>query len=63
MLLGKMCFSENHISLTESLTRFHKKKEIKISDPLFRSLNTSYKDHVTNEVVRRENQAAIGKYD
>ena len=26
-------------------------------------LNISYKDHVTNEEVRREIQAAIGEYD
>ena len=28
-----------------------------------RLLNISYKDHVTNEVVRRKIQAAVGKYD
>ena len=28
-----------------------------------RLLNISYKDHVTNEDVRRKTQAAIGKYD
>ena len=28
-----------------------------------RLLNISYKDHVTNENVRRKSQAAIGKYD
>ena len=28
-----------------------------------RLLNISYKDHVTNEEVCRENQAAIGEYD
>ena len=28
-----------------------------------RLLNISYKDHVTNEDVRRKIQAAIGKYD
>ena len=28
-----------------------------------RLLNSSYKDHVTNEEVRRKIQAAIGKYD
>ena len=27
-----------------------------------RLLNISYKDHVTNEEVRRKNQAAIGEY-
>ena len=26
-------------------------------------MNISYKDHVTNEEVRRRNQAAIGKHD
>ena len=29
----------------------------------WRLLNISYKDHVTNEEVRRKIQAAIGKYD
>ena len=28
-----------------------------------RLLNISYKDHVTNEEVRRKSQAAIGEYD
>ena len=28
-----------------------------------RLLNISYKDHVTNEEVRREIQSAIGEYD
>ena len=28
-----------------------------------RLLNISYKDHVTNEEVRRKMQAAIGEYD
>ena len=28
-----------------------------------RQLNISYKDHVTNEEVRRKIQAAIGEYD
>ena len=28
-----------------------------------RLLNVSYKDHVTNEEVRRKIQAAIGEYD
>ena len=28
-----------------------------------RLLNISYKDHVTNEEVRRKNQAAIGEFD
>ena len=28
-----------------------------------RLLNISYKDHVTNEAVRRKIQAAIGEYD
>ena len=28
-----------------------------------RLLNVSYKDHVTNEDVRKKIQAAIGKYD
>ena len=29
----------------------------------WRLLNISYKDHVTNEEVRRKIQAAIGEYD
>ena len=34
-----------------------------LDEMLRRLLNISYKDHVTNEEVRRKSQAAIGEYD